>query len=278
MKKIKYILLCLFFLGITSCSDILVFDVFVEYPFSEDDDFKYTIDMKIVIDRMDISIRKYMVDILGPIANNFSLRTFNSDLKQYWLDTSQSAWSTEIRESDVVINISIDEQGILKLEGVLDESVVDIKLTETSDVKDIMDNKQKVLGASIVSLSVNMVPTDGSDIQFIKDVEFYIKPLSDDETRDVFFEYPLTAGGALAGTEPFLIGALKESKENASSGRFDLFQTSDGKTLIDSSLKNLDFRIGVKTYFKIDDIDKMPDGFIEASAKGEFFFSFSPLK
>gem|GEM_PF-912402 len=76
---------------------------------------------------------------------------------------------------------------------------------------------------------------------------------------------------------PYWIGDFANSALTEG-GVLKLVYTYDGKSILQKSIKNLDFQIGIKSWYKIKPGSTRPSGILKASVSATFFFSVVPLR
>jgi len=79
------------------------------------------------------------------------------------------------------------------------------------------------------------------------------------------------------GSDPYWIGTF--GNENVGEGDIlKLIYTYDGNNILQKAIKNLDFQIGIKSWYKIKPGVQRPGGIFKASVEATFFFSVEPLR
>lgn len=81
----------------------------------------------------------------------------------------------------------------------------------------------------------------------------------------------------LTGIDPYWIGDFANSNIDEGDS-LKLTYTYDGKSILQEAIKNLDFQIGIKSWYKIKPGPKRPGGTFKASVSATFFFSVEPLR
>ncbi|HSA34000.1 MAG TPA: hypothetical protein P5077_09775 [bacterium] len=79
------------------------------------------------------------------------------------------------------------------------------------------------------------------------------------------------------GTNPYWIGDFGNSAMTKDS-ELNLIYTYNGMKILQDSIKNLDFQIGIKSWYKITPGATRPAGVLKATVSATFFFSIEPLR
>jgi len=80
-----------------------------------------------------------------------------------------------------------------------------------------------------------------------------------------------------SGIDPYWVGTFGND-EVAEGDTLRLIYTYDGNNILQKAIKNLDFQIGIKSWYKIKPGAQRPSGTFRASVEATFFFSVEPLK
>lgn len=79
------------------------------------------------------------------------------------------------------------------------------------------------------------------------------------------------------GTNPYWIGDFGNSAMTKDS-ELNLVYTYNGMKILQDSIKNLDFQIGIKSWYRITPGATRPAGVLKATVSATFFFSIEPLR
>ncbi len=150
--------------------------------------------------------------------------------------------------------------------------VVAVSLSENEDLKDYIQYKNKIYSASV-----------GNDLQFT------IKELADgliDDQGNAIITFSADVYMRKLGEEGSLYNI--STKEDHWVGRIqpgliskdsplDIIFTYEGKGIIQKSLKNLDFEVGMLSKYIIKPYSKRPTGTLKTLFEGTFYFVIEPL-
>jgi len=139
-----------------------------------------------------------------------------------------------------------------------------------------------------LSFSENADPEDTS---FTMSASFFVQPVKDctgaadnlvctgtdfSEDRNPADFYADTVDPE-TGINPYWVGTFGND-EVAEGDTLKLIYTYDGNNILQKAIKNLDFQIGIKSWYKIKPGSQRPGGTFKASVEATFFFSVEPLR
>ncbi len=148
-----------------------------------------------------------------------------------------------------------------------------IKLSEEKDLNGYLDSKDKIASATINKLDLKI--EEAPDLGTIEiETQLFAKSL--DDTTDSYAKIENSDGDMVPNPDYWVGNFLNELLVPGSS--FNLEYTYDGRYIIQKAIKNIDFELGIKTYYKINPGSTVPTGVFRLSLTGEFFFSLMPLR
>ncbi len=325
MKSIKIRkLLPLFVLGslILACSEILLIDLTVSYPFEEGESEEMVIDVDEAMALVDQAIGKetesqvkeevMKSEELSNLPEGsgveisfdaLSIHKFLQLINGEDVVLSASAaitapdGSTSSKEVGVELSIcdfsgnSVFEFSSVRMEikGIKsycpdkkgekpylfiehESDDIEIKLSEEEDLQDYVKHKDKISSATINKLELKIVEAaegfeKGSNVE-IKS-QLLAKAISD---KNDYFQYPDENPNP-----DYWIGDFSNDEGFTEGSLFKLQYTYDGKKILQRAIKELDFQLGIKSFYTIYPASEVPSGRFRLNLKGEFFFSVEPL-
>ena len=174
---------------------------------------------------------------------------------------------------------------------------ITILLAEQEELKDYKQYMDKIYSATLneLSFTVTETPTttDQSTSRFSIEAELFSQPIgsfkTDGTVCDSFDEKGCTIQGVNEEgelenyfedkseiREKYLIGMFGAETVNIGD-KLDLEYTYDGKDILQTSIKKLNFQIGAKSIYKFFPQSGRPKGVLDADLKAELFFNVEPL-
>ncbi len=133
--------------------------------------------------------------------------------------------------------------------------------------------------------------SDPNDTSFTMGASFFVQPVKDctgdaenlvcvgtdfsEERKSADF-YADTVDPE-TGVNPYWVGTFGND-DLAEGDTLKLIYTYDGNNILQKAIKNLDFQIGIKSWYKIRPGSQRPSGTFKASVEATFFFSVEPLR
>lgn len=184
-----------------------------------------------------------------------------------------------------------------------------IALSENKELKDYKSYLKKIRSATLDDLRLTITekpagltfggdPAQSAETQLSMSASLFVQPVKDctgaaetltctgtDFTpernpADFYAGVP----DPVTGVDPFWIGtfgmaAPGESSDDAAEGDvLKLDYTYHGNNILQDAIKNLDFQLGIKSWYKIKPGPTRPAGTFKASVAATFFFSVEPLR
>lgn len=207
----------------------------------------------------------------------------------------------EFEKSGYYEKSSYDEfrSSCLSIEVRYDNDAIRIKMGEQKELKDYKDYLDKIYSATLNDISFtieNKVNADVSDA-FILRAELYAQPIdllnNEDGKPCSFTGAEAKQNCSYAGVDAngnkedyysedpeirakYFIGVFHTT--SLESGQvMDLLYTYDGKDLLQTSIKHLDFQLGLKSYYIFYPQAFAPSGVLNASIKAQLLFNVEPF-
>ncbi len=130
-----------------------------------------------------------------------------------------------------------------------------------------------------------------TETSFVMSAAFFVQPVKDctddtenlvcvgtdfsEERNPVDFYADIT--DPETGVNPYWIGTFGNADVDEGD-TLKLIYTYDGNNILQKAIKNLDFQIGIKSWYKIKPGAQRPSGIFKASVEATFFFSVEPLR
>jgi hypothetical protein len=258
MKWIVKIIIALIIL-LSGCSEMITFDVFIEYPFDENETAEYEIDPGVTLNALNEFLEENYYISLDELL---SLNTIPEDLEMIHAKDDELGIYLEITKKEGENDFSFS--------GILDKSSLTINLREENDIKDYISETDKILAASLVSLSATLTAENESDLDSIMNAKLYLKPGEDDGT--------LFDAEAADGSLNYFIGVITKDETIEDERVWIFIESYESQKKVNEALKNLHFTFGVETFFHADSKDFLPKGIITGSLELEAYMAIEPLK
>ena len=178
-----------------------------------------------------------------------------------------------------------------------ENSSITILLAEQNELKDYKKYMNKIYSATLNDLSFTITETpttiEQNTLRFSVAAELFSQPVgsfkADGTECDSFDESGCTIQGVNKEgelenyfednpeiREKYLIGMFGTESINIGD-KLDLEYTYDGKDILQTSIKKLNFQIGAKSIYKFFPQAGRPKGVLDADLKAELFFNVEPL-
>ncbi|HOW52344.1 MAG TPA: hypothetical protein PLV42_09920 [bacterium] len=150
-----------------------------------------------------------------------------------------------------------------------------LKLTITQPLNGVTFGEDAASGDSKISMSAALFAQPVKDCTGTEDAMTCTGVDFTEEQKPADFYAGLK--DPFTGIDPYWIGNFGNSQLTAG-GVLDLVYTYDGKNILQEAIKNLDFQIGIKSWYKITPGSTKPSGVLKATVSATFFFSVEPLR
>lgn len=178
-----------------------------------------------------------------------------------------------------------------------ENSSITILLAEQEELKDYKQYLSKIYSATLNELSFTITDTpeteDKNTFRFSIAAELFSQPVApfkaDGSKCETFDEAGCTAQGVNVDgelenyfedkpeiREKYMIGMFGTESINLGD-QLDLTYTYDGKDILQTSIKKLNFQIGAKSVYKFFPQSGRPKGVLDADLKAELYFNVEPL-
>lgn len=178
-----------------------------------------------------------------------------------------------------------------------ENSSITVLLAEQKELKDYKKYLNKIYSATLNELSFTITDTptaaNQNTFRFSIAAELFSQPVApfkaDGTECETFDETGCTAQGVNVDgelenyfedkveiREKYMIGMFGTETINIGD-KLDLTYTYDGKDILQTSIKKLNFQIGAKSVYKFFPQSGRPKGVLDADLKAELFFNVEPL-
>ncbi len=186
-----------------------------------------------------------------------------------------------------------------------------IALSENKELKDYKSYLKKIRSATLDDLRLTITekpagltfggdPAQSAETQLSMSASLFVQPVKDctgsaetlactgtdfsEERVPTDFYDSEKNRDPVTGVDPFWIGTFgtvapgDAAADSAEGDVLKLNYTYDGNNILQDAIKNLDFQLGIKSWYKIKPGPTRPAGTFKASVAATFFFSVEPLR